>query len=279
MKSRHFCFTDNNPSEDAISHYLSYPSLSYCIVGQEVGAQGTPHLQGHLVYKNAHTLAQVIKHHPSHPHLEISKAPSESIEYCKKEGNWQESGTPPVTKSQQGKDEQARWKSIRLAAQEDRLDDIPEDIRFKNIRLIEHHRALYLRAQPLQDSPATHLWYAGPSGTGKSRKAREDHPVHFDKLLNKWWDGYTNQPTVIIDDFDKRHEMLVPFLKRWADRYPFSAEVKNNVIKIRPDLIIVTSNWLPSQIWSDPNDLEPIERRFKVVRFGDYNEEVRAFRF
>lgn len=56
-------------------------------------------------------------------------------------------------------------------------------------------------------------------------------------------------------------------LKIWVDIYAFRAEVKGGSITIRPEKIIVTSNYHPSEIWSDDTTLEPLLRRFKIVRF------------
>lgn len=111
------------------------------------------------------------------------------------------------------------------------------------------------------------LWYFGKSGTGKSHSFRRDYPDFYDKMANKWWDGYQNQPYVLIDDFDKKHEVLGYHLKRWADKYPFTAEIKGSARSIRPKLICVTSNWHPRDIFHESEVLEPILRRFKVVHF------------
>jgi hypothetical protein len=113
-------------------------------------------------------------------------------------------------------------------------------------------------------------WFWGPSGTGKSMEARRRWPMFFYKNCNKWWCGYDGQATIMVEDFDKNHACLCHHLKIWADRYPFTAEVKQGSTgTIRPDRIVITSNYHPRDIWPDAGDLEPILRRFKIVHFDE----------
>jgi hypothetical protein len=75
---------------------------------------------------------------------------------------------------------------------------------------------------------------------------------------------------VLLEDFNnKKHDVLVHHLKICGDRYPFPAEVKGGSRTIRPEKIIVTSNYHPEEIWTESGDLDPILRRFKVTKFGD----------
>lgn len=264
-RSCNFTFTHNNYADTSIEDKLE---CRYIVYGKEEGESGTPHLQGTVVFPTQRTLTSVIKKLPG-CHVELCIALHSSIAYCKKEGDFTERGTPPATKKELGQDEQERWKEYRQAAEAGEFEKIPEKIRFNQPKLLATHRDLALRARKLPDTETEHLWYYGDSGTGKSRKARTEHPDAYLKNANKWWCGYTDQETVLLEDFDKRHEMLVHHMKIWGDRYPFNAETKGSSQTIRPRLIIVTSNYHPRDIWTDDADLEPILRRFKCEHFGE----------
>ncbi len=258
-----YTFTMNNYPDTTLVDTLD---CKYIIHGKEVGESGTPHLQGTVIFPSQRTISSVIKKMPG-CHVEICRSLHHAIQYCKKEGDFTERGEPPSTSKEKGEKEKDRWRDIRLAAEEGRFDDVPEEIRFKNIHLLQTHRDIGSKKRKIMDTEEQHLWYCGPSGTGKSRKAREDHPDAYLKMCNKWWDGNEDHETVLIEDLDSKHDVLGHHLKIWGDRYPFLAEYKGGAVKIRPKLIIVTSNYEPSEIWPQDSTLEPILRRFKVIKF------------
>jgi len=112
------------------------------------------------------------------------------------------------------------------------------------------------------------FWYYGETGLGKSRKAWADHPTAFPKMCNKWWDGYQGEKVVIIDDIDDSHRSLGYDIKKWADPWiRFTAEEKGGAQPPDFDILIVTSNFHPNEIWQDKRILDPILRRFKVTHF------------
>ncbi len=263
-QSRNFVFTMNNYEDTKLVDELD---CRYIIYGKEVGASGTPHLQGAVVFKSARRLPAVIKKMPG-CHVEMMHGRLEqAVEYCMKDGDWTERGDKPKSQSEKGAGEKRRWKEIREAAEEGRYEDIDDEVRFKYDQNIERIRSRALKARKLQDTETQHEWYWGDSGTGKSRKARTENPEAYLKMCNKWWDGYTDQETVIIEDLDKKHDVLCHHLKIWGDRYPFPGEMKGSGAVIRPKKIIVTSNYHPSDIWFSDSDLQPILRRFKCVEF------------
>jgi hypothetical protein len=189
------------------------------------------------------------------------------MRYCKKDGDFIERGTPPKTQEEKGAQEKERWKRIRLAAEEGNFDEIDDKVRVLHYDKLKRIHNDALHSRPLEDTVERMEWYYGESGSGKSRKARTENPDAYLKMCNKWWDGYKDEDVVIIEDFDKKHDVLIHHLKIWADRYPFPAEVKGGVHKIRPKKIIITSNYHPKDIWETNADLEPILRRFKTTEF------------
>jgi len=277
---KNWCFTLNNYTLADEQSFQDMP-YSYLLYGREIGEQGTPHLQGYVQFKQRLRLTALKKLHPQ-AHWEPSKGSStDNLTYCKKDNDYQEFGKLTNTKGAAEKgvnSTEERIKRNLLLRDTKDLNDLINDgtLSLNQVPCIEKARKILKEQARLSAPPAAldgdlpHLWYWGPSGTGKSLKARTDHPDAYLKAANKWWDGYDGENTVLIEDFDKKHDVLCHHMKLWADRYTFNAEVKGGSTgKIRPGLIIVTSNYHPRDIWTDPSDLEPIMRRFNVVEFDN----------
>lgn len=107
------------------------------------------------------------------------------------------------------------------------------------------------------------------SGTGKSRHVRGTYAdAYIKSAATEWWNGYNDEAVVIIEDLDKYHLKLGYHLKIWSDHYPFPANIKGSGERmIRPEKIIITSNYTPEEIWDDDKTTDPINRRFKMVPY------------
>lgn len=114
------------------------------------------------------------------------------------------------------------------------------------------------------------MWIYGPPGTGKSMFVRKESKGDlYEKNINKWWDGYDGQPSVVIEDIDPSMcEKLAHHIKVWADRYPFYAEVKQSHQRLYPQdfKLFITSNFTIEECFPLEKDQEAIKRRFKVVK-------------
>lgn len=240
--------------------------VKYICFGKEIGEEGTPHLQGYLVFEMARRLAYC-KKILERAHWEKRQGNHEQAKaYCMKEGSFFEFGIEPMSQKRKG-ELGAEWyrQQVEKVAKR-KYDEVDPNYLITNFNGL-HKVASLLYPVKLEDTEEQMEWYYGASGTGKSRKARTENPGAYLKMCNKWWDGYTDQDTVLIEDFDKEHRVLCHHLKIWADRYPFPAEIKGGKLDIRPKKIIVTSNYHPREIWENEQDLEPILRRFKVTHF------------
>ena len=203
------------------------------------------------------------------------------MEYCKKDGNYEEAGTRPASQREKGQRggqaQKERWANIvDLATKGDLATlrrEYPMEACLHGPRLLALHAP---ETKPL-DGELCHEWWTGPTGTGKSRLVWELYPSHFAKTLNKWWDGYSFQEVVVIEEWAPRNECTASFLKIWADRYAFTCEVKGAMLPmIRPKKIIVLSNYTIEQCFPQKEDCDPLLRRFKVINFPDGKFHARA---
>lgn len=105
------------------------------------------------------------------------------------------------------------------------------------------------------------LW--GPSGTGKSRFANDRWPDAFWKAPeSKWWDGYSGQETVVLDDF-KDYGMPLVDLQRLLDWYPLWVEVKGGSVPMLARHYVITSNTSPEDWYLKADPHKTVLRRIR----------------
>ncbi len=263
-RARQFCFTWNNWTEKTIVA-LEELQCKYLLYGKEVATTGTKHLQGCVVYKDPCTESAARKRMKG-AHVEICKGNLEQNEtYCKKDGDWIERGIKPMTQKEKGEANSERWDAARAAAEKGDWEAIPSELwtKYQNsYRKMQKQNV----PEPLQEGGDTvNEWIYGPAGTGKSTRAAKENPGAYYKGCNKWWDGYTDQTAVIIDDMDPFHKSLSREFKMWGQHQPFNAEVKGGSCCLRPPKIVVTSNYSIDEIWEDVTTREAMHRRYKEI--------------
>lgn len=238
------------------------------VCGQlERGEEGTPHIQYTLNFKEPVRKTALIKHCKFSHYTQV-KRDNGAGEYCMKEdtrvdGPW-EFGTRPVKR-----DSKEDWARVRRLAERGDMEAIPDDIYVKHYGNLQRIRKDHCTVRGQADD-CKGVWIHGPSGCGKSSYARFTYPYCYQKLANRWWDGYQGEEVVLLEDMDpSTSEALVRQLKIWADRYHCPGETKGGMIALNYTRFIVTSQYTPEEAFANINerDKAALLRRFKVVDF------------
>nr|UZT54555.1 MAG: replication-associated protein [clictolig virus 3] len=99
-KNRRWVFTLNNYTDDDEQRILDFfegERVTYGIFGRERGENGTPHLQGFVIFRTPQRLSFCRANISDRAHYEQARGTSEEAsEYCKKDANFDERGTCPA---------------------------------------------------------------------------------------------------------------------------------------------------------------------------------------
>lgn len=269
-----WCLTINNPGEqwpvERLKAYHMDHAMRYLVGQLEKGEQGTPHLQLYVYFKGQVSFSTV-KSIFQEAHIERAKGnPQQNKDYCTKEegrleGPWEFGELP-----EKGK----RNDLLQLKEDLDKGMEIQE--------ISEKHFNHYLRYQRgIMSYKVLHaverdwlmevevLW--GPTGSGKSRRARAENPGAYWKSKNagssQYWCNYEGQNTIIIDEF--YGWIPFDFLLRLLDSTPIQLDVKHGSVACSAKKIVFTSNDHPSDWYSTERfpwgTLNPLKRRINTI--------------
>ena len=262
---RNVVFTRNNPSNDDIVALLGNPEFSYIVFGEEVGAQGTPHLQGYAEFGGPRSFNTVRRSLLVGTHIERRRgSQEEAIRYCKKDGNWQEAGAPSV--QGQRSDLISMQKNIRDGMSDLHLFESYPVPMFRFHRAFAKYRSLL--ASPRDRQVAADVrFYHGASGTGKTLAAWNEFPNLSVHLGGKWFDGFVDGSAFLFDDLDDS-VFTIGYLLQLLDRYPMRVQVKGGSVEWNPSVIVITSNATLGDWYAFESDNSrlALRRRFSEIR-------------
>lgn len=132
-------------------------------------------------------------------------------------------------------------------------------------------KVLYYLEKP-RDWKPTVIWIWGPSGIGKSRKARtyckDPSKIYTKNRGGKWWCGYDAHEVVILDDFRDSWFDYTEILSL-LDRYEKRIEVKGGSRQFKAKTIIITSLFAPTDCYlglhRDGDDQNQLIRRIDSI--------------
>lgn len=272
MKSRGWCFTVNNYDDNDIASIKALEHEGqYVVCGQEVGKEGTPHLQGYVYFKTQRHFTAVKKLIGARAHVECARADAaKNRTYCTKENTLFEFGEMPT----QGKRNDIH--TVREAIKEGQcLRDIAEIA--TSFQSVKGAQSLLTLLEPPRSWKPEVRWYFGQSGAGKTRAAYDWlGPELYQPTTLKWWDGYDGHEAVLIDDFRPRHCDFV-FLLRLLDRYGMRVECKGGSRQFRPKRIAITSIQDPRNMtWLDDEPIEQLMRRIDDIILVSEDKDAQA---
>lgn len=271
MEGKFWCLTWNNYPENNWLKILENLNYSYGIFGEEIGENGTKHIQGYVEFSSNRKMARLKKESSNEIHWEKRRGKAaQAAEYCKKEGKYIEQGEVSIDKQGDRTDINEVREMINNKKGMKEIVEITNS--FQAIRFAE---TLLKYKEAKRNWKPEVYWYWGETGTGKTRRAMEEatDPYVSGKNL-KWWEGYDAHSDVIIDDFRADfctfHELL-----RILDRYEYRIEVKGSSRQLLAKKIWITSCHRPSEVYNVREDIDQLLRRIDVVE-EIKNSEMRS---
>lgn len=269
QKMRSWCFTLNNFTDDELDIVDGW-SMDSCeatkrlVVCNEVGEEKTPHLQGYVTWNVSRRLSALKKLLPR-AHWAVAKGNAqENYKYCTKcvdgASFFREKGDFAVTAGSRSDIARARemMNSNASIAEVWQTIDSYQAVRFAQIG--QSFTGLQRSWKP------DVYWFYGPTGSGKTRTAFDLDPSAYWATGTQWWDGYSSQEAVIIDDF-RSDSYSFEFLLRLLDRYPLKVPYKGGYAPFLAKRIYITTPWKPEDTFaSSMEDIEQLKRRIKEVR-------------
>jgi hypothetical protein len=247
------------------------------VIARELHEDGTPHIHVYLLLEAEYCCrnARYWDLGSYHGNYQHAKSYTAVLQYVRKDKDYMEFGDLDLEAKLESKTHHRRYLGKRLQRESlaDLTDEFPE-LMFDYKKLKEAQLAYRQDKLPNPThETARGTWIRGPPGSGKTHSVHTTESDLYIKAQNKWWDGYTGQKAVLLDDFDQQGECLAHHMKIWADKWPAQGEVKGGHVPLTYDRLIVTSNFTIDQAFknTDPETIKALHRRFKKIHKMDHN--------
>lgn len=269
MKNRIWCFTDFNMDMDW-SAVAENEKIKYICVGKELCPDTKKqHWQGFVYFFNQVASLKNVKKLSPTAHWEMGKGTfAQNFDYCSKDGDFSEYGEKPLIQGQRKDLERLKENILEGTCVDEIACEFPH-LFHQYGRTLDRLERIALRKK-YRTWMTKGIWIHGNSGVGKSKKVFDDFnpDTHYVKCLNdEWWDGYTGQEIVILNEF--RGNIALGELFDLVDRYPKTVKQRNKEpIPFLAKTLYITSNKDPYQTYEvlgKEENSEQFERRFETI--------------
>lgn len=243
--------------------------FEYLAYGSEIcPSTGREHLQSFVYFKNPKGSVKNVSKMFGNCHVEIMHGSiSDNENYCSKESKLTKIGTE-VNQGKRNDLNEIKEKIMSGTRVDDLILEVPV-IYHQYGRTLHKIEDIYLRQQ-FRKEMTKGFWYYGKTGVGKSHKVFEDFDpkTHYVKNLDDdWWDGYTGQPIVILNEF--RGQLKFSLLLELCDKFPLSLKRRNREpVPFIGTEVRITSCSHPKNIYNTDEDdkIDQLLRRFSIVK-------------
>jgi len=227
---------------------------------------GRLHAQGFVMFGRARNLLQMRRLLPK-AHWEFAKGSAAQCKaYCTKDNTRVRGPYEFMEKQTKLRPLEAIGKQIISGKPLAEIAEESPDIYIRSYRGMQSLAALKYTQRTTKPFVK---WIYGPTGVGKTRSVVDycllkDLKFYMKNPSNKWWDGYSQEHVVILDDVRgdamKFHEWL-----RLLDWYPLLLEFKGGSCHFNSPEIYITAPFHPSELFSGRDDIEQLLRRIDVI--------------
>lgn len=282
-KFRKMLFVVNNYTPEDVERVKTMDAVAVR-AGLEVGEQGTPHIQGAVVWKNARTFKgaqkSIVGKGRGCATLRMD-GKWEDQKYCLKDGD--------VIRDDPYEEHQGRRNDIiamrdsikRGATDAELCEEHPEAVA-KYQRFIGFARNAYEpvpEALP-QGSKQMGIWiWSEAPNMGKTTWMTTNFPNAYEKASDRWWDGYDGEDFVFVDEPNPLwFGSFWNNLKIWCQEKPFRGQrgVGQGKRVIRFKGIFVLANQSPEEYFTSKEDKKSVwdeaifRSRFKTLKVGAF---------
>lgn len=280
--SRDWIVVVNNPTETLAP--WEWPELKYAVWQLEQGEEGTVHYQCYFSFKEPLRRVAVSKLEGlEHAYIDKRRGTKQdAMEYCSKRDEtaledtlWWPSKEAVQRLCSQGPGKRNDLVELATMVKAGLSDHVISDYRptyvIKHQRGIQHLRTAWFTEGRSADEIDS-VVYVGPTGTGKSRRLRQECPPGPDWFWvtkGKWFDGYQGEPGLVFDEF-RASWMSHSDLLSLVDVYPKRVEFKGGLFQMHATRFRFSTNvhpadWYAARPQCPPWLEDPLRRRLRRI--------------
>lgn len=293
VKTKRWAFTLNNPGE--WRPVFVEARMDYLVYQDEIGENGTLHVQGYVRLKSR-ALMKTVKKLLDNNGVHLAPArgsEKENRDYCTKEdtrvvGPWEFGTYDASVGPGQGHRTDLDIATAAIIAG----TSVAAVAREHPTVFVRYHQGMFQLAEIVQPPPpleravrATLLW--GPTAVGKSHRAFHQYPqAYLVESGRDPWGRYQNQETIVMDEWVPQSSgglqplstspWTLPVMNRILDKWPYPLNCRYRDRQAMWTRVIILTNLPPQTIYAEYPDVQrdAFFRRLLIIEVTSIEQEI-----